>query len=72
MLDEKFIKSGLAKKEIDEVLAIADNEIFCMPMGKDEKELEKNAREVAKFCIENGYNYSDRLHIRLWGNKEGV
>ncbi|WP_300703518.1 7-carboxy-7-deazaguanine synthase QueE [uncultured Campylobacter sp.] len=72
VLDEKFIKSGLAKKEIDEVLAIADNEIFCMPMGKDEKELEKNAIEVAKFCIENGYNYSDRLHIRLWGNKEGV
>ncbi|EOH9120379.1 hypothetical protein ACMEDE_000961, partial [Campylobacter jejuni] len=22
--------------------------------------------------IKNGYNYSDRIHIRLWNNKEGV
>ncbi|EAL5190981.1 7-carboxy-7-deazaguanine synthase QueE, partial [Campylobacter jejuni] len=24
------------------------------------------------FCIKNGYNYSDRIHIRLWNDKEGV
>ncbi|EAL4700213.1 7-carboxy-7-deazaguanine synthase QueE, partial [Campylobacter jejuni] len=23
-------------------------------------------------CIKNGYNYSDRIHIRLWNDKEGV
>ncbi|WP_321159348.1 hypothetical protein, partial [Campylobacter jejuni] len=22
--------------------------------------------------IKNGYNYSDRIHIRLWNDKEGV
>ncbi|EAJ8243042.1 7-carboxy-7-deazaguanine synthase QueE, partial [Campylobacter jejuni] len=25
-----------------------------------------------EFCIKNGYNYSDRIHIRLWNDKEGV
>ncbi|EFP1634564.1 7-carboxy-7-deazaguanine synthase QueE, partial [Campylobacter coli] len=27
---------------------------------------------IAEFCIKNGYNYSDRIHIRLWNDKEGV
>ncbi|EAJ8620860.1 7-carboxy-7-deazaguanine synthase QueE, partial [Campylobacter jejuni] len=28
--------------------------------------------KIAEFCIKNGYNYSDRIHIRLWNDKEGV
>ena len=72
VLDEKIIKNDMAKKEIAEIINIASAEVFCMPMGSNEKELKKNAKEVAKFCIENGYNYSDRVHIRLWGDKEGV
>ncbi len=34
--------------------------------------LKKNAQKIAEFCIKNGYNYSDRIHIRLWNDKEGV
>ncbi len=36
------------------------------------KTLKKNAQKIAEFCIKNGYNYSDRIHIRLWNDKEGV
>ena len=43
-----------------------------MPQGYDKISLEQNALSVAQFAIRHGFNYSDRLHIRLWGEKEGV
>ncbi|MBK1971924.1 7-carboxy-7-deazaguanine synthase QueE [Campylobacter sp. TTU-622] len=72
VLDKEMIKSNKAKIEIDEILAKVDNEVYCMPMGYNEEILKINALEVAHFCIKNGYNYSDRMHIRLWNDKEGV
>ncbi|EFP1838417.1 7-carboxy-7-deazaguanine synthase QueE, partial [Campylobacter jejuni] len=56
----------------NEILKEAPNQIFCMPMGENEQNLTKNAQKIAEFCIKNGYNYSDRIHIRLWNDKEGV
>ena len=35
-------------------------------------ELEITAPKVARLAIKHGFNYSDRIHIRLWDNKEGV
>lgn len=61
-----------SSKEILEILNEAPNEVFCMPMGENRQNLENNALKIAEFCIKNGYNYSDRIHIRLWNDKEGV
>lgn len=58
--------------QIEEILYNAKNEVYCMPLGKDRQELEKNAKFVAELCIRKGYNYSDRLHIRIWNDKIGV
>ncbi|CAD7288644.1 7-carboxy-7-deazaguanine synthase QueE [Campylobacter suis] len=60
------------KTQIDKILAICKNEVWCMPMGADKNELVKNAISVANFAIKHGYNYSERVHIRLWDKKEGV
>ncbi|WP_033916323.1 7-carboxy-7-deazaguanine synthase QueE [Campylobacter sputorum] len=59
-------------KEIKEILDIVPNEVYCMPMGATQTEIISNAAKVCDFCIKNGYNYTDRLHIRLWNDKEGV
>ncbi|OCX42712.1 radical SAM protein [Campylobacter ornithocola] len=72
VLDRDFLEENKALKEINEILQICENEVFCMPMGVNELEVSKNALSVAEFCIKNGYNYSDRLHIRIWGDKEGI
>lgn len=72
VLDTQFIRSEFAQKEIDEIISQVDCEVFCMPLGENEERLKTNALEVAHFCIKNGYNYSDRIHIRIWGDKEGV
>ena len=43
-----------------------------MPLARDQNELEHNAKNVVNLCIENGFNYSDRLHIRIWNDLNGV
>lgn len=61
-----------AQLEIGEILAACGGEVYCMPCGADRRELEGAAQFCVDFCLKNGYNYSDRLHIRIWGEKDGV
>ena len=62
-----------AEKEIKEIVSYhEEQEIFCMPIGKDKKELANNAKAVLDFCVRNGYNYSDRTHVRIYNDKKGV
>ena len=61
-----------AQPEIREILAACGGEVYCMPCGADRRELESGAQFCVDFCLKNGYNYSDRLHIRIWGEKDGV
>jgi len=73
---ESFFKFVLSKKALcaDEIKEISKDvhiPIYCMPMGSTAKELAQNDKAVAHFCIQNGYNYVDRMHIRLWDNEEG-
>lgn len=58
--------------EIDEILKNVKNDVYCMPLGKNKDELEKHSKDVLEFCVRNGYNYSDRLHIRIYNDKDGV
>lgn len=61
-----------AQPEIAEILAACGGEVYCMPRGANRRELESAAQFCVDFCLKNGYNYSDRLHIRIWGEKDGV
>ncbi len=61
-----------AQPEIAEILAACESEVYCMPRSADRRELESAAQFCVDFCLKNGYNYSDRLHIRIWGEKDGV
>ncbi|QCD53316.1 7-carboxy-7-deazaguanine synthase QueE [Campylobacter sp. RM16192] len=72
VINDELIQSRQAADEIFEILEICENDVFCMPQGYDKISLEKNARSVAEFCINFGFNYTDRVHIRLWGDKDGV
>ena len=69
----KFVlsKNSLCDDEIKEITKELNLPIYCMPMGSTSKELAKNDKAVASFCIKNCYNYVDRMHIRLWDNEEG-
>jgi 7-carboxy-7-deazaguanine synthase len=45
---------------------------YCMPMSDSRKNLEERCENVIEFCKQEGYNYSDRLHIRIWDEIQGV
>lgn len=61
----KFSQLESLSLEILEILEKRLMKFFCMPMGENEQNLKQNALKIAEFCIKNGYNYSDRIHIRL-------
>jgi len=72
-LDREFIESNRAKLEIDELSKILpDTKIYCMPVGESKEVLEQNSKSVFKFCMDNGFYYSDRLHIRVFDKTQGV
>lgn len=61
------------QKEISDILKkVPNSEVYLMPMGDTNKQLDQNSEEVINLAIKNGYKYSDRLHIRVWDNKRGV
>ncbi|GAA8167482.1 7-carboxy-7-deazaguanine synthase QueE [Helicobacter pylori] len=58
-------------KNLLKQLPLKNNEIFLMPLGATNKELDKNLKTLALLALEHGFNLSDRLHIRLWDNQKG-
>ena len=68
----KFVTTANEFDEIKDILSIQNGEVWCMPLAKNQDELSQNAKSVASFAIENGFNYSDRLHIRIWNDLDGV
>ena len=76
----KFVidKNSIVKTndEIKDILKEIDNiektKIYLMPMGETTKQIDKNSQSVIDLAVKNGFNYSDRLHIRIWDNKRGV
>lgn len=69
---ELIIGGGL--EELSEIISSASEstEIYCMPSGTNRAELEKEAKSVFEFCMSHSFRYSDRIHIRVYDNKDGV
>ncbi|MDX9813657.1 MAG: 7-carboxy-7-deazaguanine synthase QueE [Sulfurimonas sp.] len=61
------------ENEIELISSICPNlQIYCMPVGGNRAEVEKNSMPLIEFCKSKGYSFSDRLHIRLWDKDRGV
>ena len=46
--------------------------VYLMPLGGREEEYNLNYKDVSKLCMENGWRFSPRLHITLFGNAWGT
>lgn len=46
--------------------------IYVMPEGATSKELIERGRALAPIVLMHGFNYTDRLHIHLFGEARGV
>ncbi len=47
-------------------------DVILMPLGATPEQIEKSNPIVLKMCLENGWKYSPRIHIALFGTKRGV
>ena len=51
---------------------ISRDRILLMPEGTTKEAIDRKQKPLVEFCIENGYRFCDRMHVRLWGEKRGV
>ena len=68
----KFVLNDDKFDEIKDIVNGLNNDIYCMPLGENKTELQKNAPFVFDFCLKHNFFYSDRIHIRLFSKKRGV
>ncbi|QTN31483.1 7-carboxy-7-deazaguanine synthase QueE [Akkermansiaceae bacterium] len=72
----KFVVQGEA--DVQEVLTLAEGNgiapgrVILMPEGRTLAEIDKIAGWLAERCRDLGLRFSDRLHVRLWGDRRGV
>ena len=71
-IDASSIDLGL-EEEIKSIIEHSPStKVYCMPLGGNKAEVEANTEPLIEFCKEKGYNFSDRLHIRIWDINKGV
>ena len=46
--------------------------VILMPEGTDRNRLCERAVWLAEICKQEGFRFSPRLHVELWGNRRGV
>lgn len=73
----KFVYSAESDlPEIKELLSQLEDwkpeDILLMPLGGTPEIMRINQMQTLECCIRNGWRYCDRLHISLFGDKQGV
>jgi 7-carboxy-7-deazaguanine synthase len=64
--------------DVDAVSAVVRNlkvppeRVYVMPEGTTSKTLVERGRLLAQAALDHGFNYTDRLHIHLFGEARGV
>ena len=56
-------------QQLNDIREFVNGCIWLMPEGIDSERLSETAKEAVEVCIRNGWHYTDRLHIRIWGNE---
>jgi organic radical activating enzyme len=73
----KFVYEGVETQEklklfFEKYIEVPKEKVYLMPEGiTREVQLQKMA-SVAEYCVNNGYNFSARLHVLIWNEAKGV
>jgi 7-carboxy-7-deazaguanine synthase len=59
-------------RELVATLGADTGRVILMPEGTDAAVLRERSVWLAEICKEEGYRFSPRLHVDLWGSKRGV
>ena len=55
-----------------ELLGADHSRVILMPEGTDREQIGKRSLWLAEICKQEGFRFSPRLHIDLWGSRRGV
>ncbi len=72
----KFVVDG--RDDLSEVLELVQNysipprKVYLMPQGTSPETLKEKRSWLTDVCMENNFNFTDRMHIHLFGNKRSV
>ena len=65
--------------DLDEVRALVSvapgataERVILMPEGTDRERLRERGQWMAEVCKDEGFRFSPRLHVDLWGDRRGV
>lgn len=53
-------------------IGVAAQNVWIMPQGTSESDLDARARWLIPLCDDHGYQFCDRMHIRWYGNRRGT
>ena len=59
-------------QQLENSYNLSKERILLMPEGRTEEALQTKRLWLSDICRDQGYRFSDRLHIQLWGSKRGV
>jgi 7-carboxy-7-deazaguanine synthase len=59
-------------RDLVEQLAVSREKVILMPEGIDAAVLHERSAWLAGLCKSEGFRFSPRLHIDLWGNRRGT
>ena len=57
---------------LDRLKNVDSARVLVMPQGKTVKELHSKTRWIVELCKKNGFAYTPRFHIELYGNRRGT
>ena len=58
--------------ELIRLYNIDKGKIWLMPEGSGRQALARKRKWLVEVCKSNGFRYTDRLHVQIWGSKKGV
>ena len=59
-------------RSLVEMLSADRERVILMPEGTDSDRLRERGVWLAEVCKEEGFRFSPRLHVDLWGNRRGT
>ena len=72
----KFVIAGpddmLEVRELVRSLERPGTKVILMPEGIDADVLRERGVWLAEICKQEGFRFSPRLHVELWGNRRGT
>lgn len=60
------------KEDRPDAYELVHSNVLVMPEGETVEQITQKSQELADICIREGWKFTDRLHIRIWGDKRAV